>query len=317
MAYRFYIGTRAYQTAPSITHKRSRRTATTVVVQAVNRLTTKSIDLATMFVPLLRWQHQHRWFVTARYFRKELIDSVKGFHGMTADESSRVTKRPSLWDRGLPSELFIRLLQLLDVDPATPILDMFACHETTQSPRFVSRFSDLRNVWTDALSPDHAWCSKRNPLIRPNEMLYCFPPPKLIPDVLAKIRDGGSESVLVVFQYHSRLLVAEIMELAISRLIFFAVNVNDLIHPDGVHAPPLDGRSMTFLALILSKNSSLHGDSMPNRLMRLRQQGGAHGKVSQVLPTTGSSHTGSVSSVAKALHRSILEQDAWLGGLSL
>lgn len=286
-----------------------------MVVQCINRATTRSLPMAKLMVPLVRFQHQHLWLASSKYFRKKLMDSVRGSHGFTADQASRTSTRPSLWDRGLPMELYYRLLEELGFPPEFPVIDMFTCSRTAKSPRFVSRFAHQDNLWTDALDTvRYPWSPDQNPKIQPGDLLYCFPPPKLIPNVLANVRNYRSSSVLLVARYGSTLPITEMMLMSTGPPVFLPVSVNDLEHPDGPHAPPLDGATMTLIAMHLSASACDSGDTLIDPSQTVWPVGGIPDRVSRVPTTIRSGSTGAISSAARALHRSILGLDSLPGG---
>lgn len=65
------------------------------------------------------------------------------------------------------------------------MIDLFAEQVTAQFPRFVSRAFHPQALWENAFALP--WAAARNPHLGSEEVLWIFPPPKLIPKVISKL----------------------------------------------------------------------------------------------------------------------------------
>ena len=174
-------------------------------VQALNRLSTTSLFIAEQMIPFVRWQAQTNCWVMGYYHPKILMDSQKAKTGLgaglTTDEASRMFG--GLWARAIPMPMFDMICAHFQI-PKENVVDMMACCQSRRVSRFVSRLPDIQNLWTDAFSPTHPWDHNRNQHLSAKDILYCFPPPKVLDRVLDRI-ESSSNCVLLVARCDSRL----------------------------------------------------------------------------------------------------------------
>ena len=76
------------------------------------------------------------------------------------------------------------------------LVDLFAEQVTAQFLRFVSRAFHPQALWANAFSLP--WSAVRNPLLGSAEVLWVFPPPKLIPKVISKLAAEQQDRLPVV-----------------------------------------------------------------------------------------------------------------------
>lgn len=80
------------------------------------------------------------------------------------------------------------------------MIDLFAEPATRRWSRYVTRSVLLGEgkLWTDALT--RTWRAGANPLIAVNDILWIFPPPRLWPNVVTRLRElrAGQQAVLIV-----------------------------------------------------------------------------------------------------------------------
>lgn len=270
------------------------------VVSMINKLRTRSLDLARLAAPhVIRW-HQRQWLVTAQHIVKDVMDNQ-----YQVDQRGRT--HSAQWERGLPAQLYLQLLETLSQSMGMGLsqwqwVDMFTTHTVRQSNKYVTPTVETRDpppLWVGAFNPQWLW-NWGNPLLRQRMGLYLFPPDRLLAQVLQRVQAQCSELCLLVARYTSNFPMHTILKLGISQLIFFALDPNQLIPPEGFsHAPMLDGPSATYLAVILSGLQCSRVDI--NQLLSHSVFGGAtpaevwQGQVAIVLP----GHAGAVSSRAK------------------
>ena len=265
-------------TAPSVLTALADNVTT---VQALNRLTTTSLFIAEQMIPFVRWQASNHCWTTGYYHPKILMDSQKAIMGlgagMTTDEASRTFG--GLWSRAIPSASFDRICQYFGV-PQSRVIDMMACCQSKRVPRFVSRLPDIQNLWTDALNPLHPWDHELNEHMSEDDVLYCFPPPKMLERVLDRM-EHTSNYVLLVVRYDSRLPIRLLQSQRGFRPLTFGMEIADMIAPEGPAAPTLTGERMTLLAsLFCPPFSSPPGESLrPSG--QLSVPGGRQGPVLQ------------------------------------
>ena len=76
------------------------------------------------------------------------------------------------------------------------MVDLFAEQVTAQFPRFVSRAFHPGALWGGALA--QPWSAAKNQHLRGDEVLWIFPPPKLIPKVISKLATGQQDRLPAV-----------------------------------------------------------------------------------------------------------------------
>lgn len=70
------------------------------------------------------------------------------------------------------------------------VVDLFSTESTKQAKRFVSFRFQARALWSDAFS--RPWSHELNSLLLPTTILWAFPPPRLLPQVMSHLQDPQS-----------------------------------------------------------------------------------------------------------------------------
>ena len=270
------------------------------VVSLINKLRTRSLDLARLAAPhVIKW-HQRQWLVRAQHIVKDVMDNQ-----YQVDQRGRVYS--AQWERGLPvhlySEILVYLGQCLGMDLLRMRwVDLFTTYTVRRSNKYVTPTIETREpppLWTDALNPHQQW-NWSNPMIQPLWGLYLFPPERLLAQVLVRIQTQRSEFCLLVTRYTSNFPMHTISELRVSPLIFFGMSPSQLVPPEGfLHAPVMDGPPATYLAAILSGQPCRLGGTLQTSLRHAFGDDtpvvGQVGQTSTVLP----GHAGVISSRAR------------------
>ena len=213
------------------------------------KLRTKSLPLAKYFRRWIPVWHQRGWMITARHVVKLTMDTV-----FSVDDWGR--KFSAWWERAIPSLLLSSLVMFFRLPPLTVLLDLFATYTVRRSNRWVSGTPDTREpkaLWHDAFHPLRRWNSVLNPLIKPEWVLYAFPPDRQLTAVLERVTRDACSSILLVSRFSSSFPLTKICQLSISPMCFFALHPSNLEPPEGfAHAPMLEGPTVTFVAVILS-----------------------------------------------------------------
>ena len=243
-------------------------------VQAMNRMVTNSLFIADQMVPFVRWQAANHFWAVGHYHRKELMDSQRAKSGpgvgMTTDEASRTYG--GLWSRAIPMQMFDQICTHFGI-LKVKVVDMLACCQSTRAERFVSKLPDIQNLWTNALNPLFPWDHRQNPHLSEDDILYCFPSPKMIDRTLDRM-EHTSNYVLLVARCDSRLPARLLQSQQGFPPMTFGLEITDMVAPEGPSAPRLSGERMTLLASPFSPPSSLR------RAGNLRPSG-------QLLPPNG------------------------------
>ena len=225
------------------------------LVSALNRNTTRSLQIAKILLPLTHSLALTGIQTRAFYIAKEWLDDY-----YSVDKRGR--KKSTLWERALPFTLLQRILHEVGLPPPSspPLLDLFACPRTAQSPLFVSRHPSSEALWSDALSPLHPW-NNDNPAW-PNQpvQLYAFPPPKLLPQVIDKWKethcDGTREeapSLLLVTLFNDGSILSKLSDYVINIPVIFSVMTSELVCPESsAMAAEYSERTLTLAAVLLS-----------------------------------------------------------------
>ena len=272
-------------------------------VQAFNRLTTTSLFIAAMMIRFMRWQAANHFWVSGYYHPKALMDTQKVKRGlaagMTTDEASRTFG--GMWSRATPMHLFDRVCAHFGV-PKARVIDMFACCQSTRVERFVSRVPDIQNLWTDAFNPTFPWDHATNPHISPSDILYCFPPPKILSKVIDRM-ELTSNFVLLVTRFDATLPTQLVQSQQGSPPLTFGIEVSELIPPEGPDAPAMDGERMTLLASLFSPPSSsrVERNLRPSAMLSVPDGSQPRIGLSQESVLSPASRLGRIGSVAKAM----------------
>jgi hypothetical protein len=213
------------------------------VVTALNKLRCRNLHIAGEASRLVRVNHLTYHDVSAKWIDKVTMDSQ-----FTADARGR--RRSSTWERKLEPAVFQAILAAFGWT-GRPIVDLMATSETAQSPRYVAQYPDHRSLWSDALS--RPWAAALNSLLLPSESLYCFPPERLIPQVLQHIEMSRCSSVLLVVPAWSRAWIPALCRMSTCRPIVFGGGTRLLIPPEGgVIAGRMTHHSWSWIACVLS-----------------------------------------------------------------
>lgn len=219
---------------------------------AFNSNRTRSLQLAKILGGLTAWLHRHHRDVSMIWVCKQIMDG-----DFVVDQSSRLLS--STWDAALRRDLFLWVLQKLGLD-GVPVLDLFASRSATQSERYVCLQQDAEAVWRGAL--DRPW-DLQNPLVQPDELLYAFPPPILLPKILTKVRQEGV-AVLVVAPVFNQPYMEEMVEMMVTQPLFFPGGTSVLVPPEGGEIGQIRQQKWSWIAGIISCGS-------PTSLAQARQ----------------------------------------------
>ena len=139
---------------------------------------TRSFRLTRLTIRLLKFCNHKRIVLIPVH--------LPGRNNIQADRLSRPGQTlPTEW------EIHPDLLQPVFGRWGRPWIDLFATFANKKCPKFVSPFPDPRGAFIDALSIP--W--------RRMGMAYAFPPFKVIPSVLAKIRQSVALTVILIAPY--------------------------------------------------------------------------------------------------------------------
>ncbi|XP_062409095.1 uncharacterized protein LOC134100063 [Sardina pilchardus] len=167
------------------------RTDNTAVVSYINRQGgLRSLRLHRLAYAVLTWSNAHLKSLRATH--------VPGRLNIRADRLSRASLSNQEW-RVHPS-----VIEHIWARFGRAEIDLFASKENTHCELFFSILDWDAPLGTDALA--HTW---------PNVLLYAFPPVHLVPNVLARVRDGGLTLILVAPWWTNRPWLAEIFQLLV------------------------------------------------------------------------------------------------------
>ena len=225
-------------------------------VSAIERLRTKSLELAREMIPRVIQWHENEWILSALHIIKETMD--------TAYEVDRLGRQKSLTRmfRGIPQALFDQLSHVLCSRMLVPSplrwVDLFTSFTIRKSNLYVTGTSESRipkPLWLDAFHPLQRW-NLSNQNLDPRWGLYLFPPDRQVSAVLDRLSADRSPCCLLVCQYGRHVPMERIERLQVSPTVFFAMHPGVMVPPEGFrHAPVLDGPVCTFLAVTLSGQS--------------------------------------------------------------
>ena len=279
------------------------------IVSAIEKLRTKSLQLAKEMIPRVIAWHDQGWVVSARHIIKEIMDTA-----YSVDQVGRLKSLTRMF-RGIPQHLFDQidhcLREQMALPPPTRWVDVFTTYTVRKSNLYVSAAVESRTpkpLWTDAFNPWFRW-NAANRLIDPRWGLYLFPPDQQVSAVLDRLTADRSPCCLLVCQYGRHVPMERIEALQSSPVVFFAMHPDVMIPPESFrHAPKLGGPVLTFLAVSLSASSSpseatattSSGFSSRDGTLRLEQ------RVWQ--PTILDGHDGAITHTARDYIRSISER---------
>ena len=131
------------------------------------------------------------WFqdlLDLRYIqvRPEFIPGKLMVAGREADASSRAKSK--WWERMLLPIWFRRILFTVGTTPEM-VIDLFAEDSSAQTDRFVTREFHPHALWTDAMA--RGWSHRDNTLIDRGQLLYAFPPERMIGRIAMQLESGG------------------------------------------------------------------------------------------------------------------------------
>ena len=114
-------------------------------------------------------------------------------HHRATDKGSRTTTR--WWGWQLGPQLFQIVLQMGGLAQST-VVDMMCQKSTSQSELFVSRDPAQGMLWSNAFALP--WTSKNNQFLPTGATLFFFPPPRLIPKMVASLLSQAVTSAVVI-----------------------------------------------------------------------------------------------------------------------
>ena len=222
-------------------------------VTAIEKLRTKSLQLAKEMIPRVIAWHDQGWVLSARHLVKEIMDTK-----YSVDQVGRLKSLTRMF-RGIPQHLFDQLEHevraRMGSPPPTRWVDMFTTFTVRKSNLYVSAATESRipkPLWEDAFHPRFLW-NGSNPQLDPTWGLYLFPPDRQVSAVLDRLTADRSPCCLLVCQYGRHVQMEKIESLQASPVVFFAMHPDVMIPPESFrHAPKLGGPVCTFLAVSLS-----------------------------------------------------------------
>ena len=226
-------------------------------VSAIERLRTKSLQLAKELIPRVIAWHDQGWVWSALHLIKETMDTA-----YSVDRIGRLKSLTRMF-RGIPQHLFDQIEHQVGAQMATPPptrwVDMFTTYTVRKSNLYVSATTESRipkPLWVDAFHPLFRWNSS-NLQLDPRWGLYLFPPDRQVSAVLDRLTADQSPCCLLVCQYGRHVPMERIETLQVSPVVFFAMHPDVMIPPESFrHAPKLGGPVCTFLAVSLSASCS-------------------------------------------------------------
>jgi hypothetical protein len=270
------------------------------VVTAINKLRCRNPYIAKVASEFVRENHKNFVLMQAQWINKFQMDNW-----YSAGRRGRLLS--STWGMKLHRAIFQAILETYGLQQMQ-VLDLMACAQTTQAARFVSRYPGHRNLWTDALS--RPWPPQFNRLIQPTELLYCFPPEKLIPAVLQHIEVSASSCVLLILPAFCRSWMSTLCRLAISPPIVFGGGTKLLIPPEGhIIAGDKDHRNWSWIACLVSGMPDEWRDGRTRPPPPTATDGGRH--VREAVATTLPGNDGYATSTGRDIVSFFSQQPRW------
>jgi hypothetical protein len=147
-----------------------------------NKMGSKDPEINKEMECFWEWCRRRRIIIVASYIPGVLV---------VADEPSR--RRAGLWEFNLAKGVFQQLSDWAISSPMTPltqapVFDLCATHINAQTPLFASLYPDPFCTIVDCL---------KHPLRHLQGPLWAFPPPKILTQLLAKVREEGVTVLLL------------------------------------------------------------------------------------------------------------------------
>ena len=269
-------------------------------VTAIEKLRTKSLQLAKEFIPRVIAWHDQGWVLSARHLVKEIMDTKH-----SVDQIGRLKSLTRMF-RGIPQHLFDQLENkvraLMTGPPPTRWVDMFTTFTVRKSNLHVSGTTESRipkPLWEDAFHPRHLW-NQLNPLLNPEWGLYLFPPDRQVSAVLDRLTADRSPCCLLVCQHGRHVQMERIESLQTSPVVFFAMHPDVMVPPESFrHAPKLGGPVCAFLAVSLSARCSQSEDTAPTSSGSWSPAGALRPVLKAWQPIILDGHSGAISHTAR------------------
>ena len=222
-------------------------------VSSIEKLRTKSLQLAKELIPRVIAWHDQGWVMSALHLIKETMDTA-----YSVDQIGRLKSLTRMF-RGIPQHLFDQIEHqisaLMTSLPPTRWVDVFTTYTVRKSNLYVAATMESRlpkPLWVDAFHPKFQWNSS-NLQLDPRWGLYLFPPDRQVSAALDRLTADRSPCCLLVCQYGRHVPMERIEALQASPIVFFAMHPDVMIPPESFrHAPRLGGPVCTFLAVSLS-----------------------------------------------------------------
>ena len=275
------------------------RSDNSTTVAMIRKQRSKCIEVVEHTRPLMLLAAELGVQLDPYYLEKKEMDQT------TCDDRSR--ELSTIWEWSLAGRIYEELMEdLAGLDPMDPrIIDMFASCSTSKSATFVSFRDDHDNLWTNAMS--QSWDPGINDLIPAGAMLYLFPPARLVPDVLAKVRhecSGRDVFVLVVLPLFRKIKLSIFEELLVGYPMTWGGGSRALVPPESRSVNGIRESEFSFLAGILSvPHGLLKGFRSSQSTRRSRRTGKTVARAWTVRGTGGPP-----SSTAKDTIRRILDE---------
>ena len=279
-------------------------------VSAIEKLRTKSLQLAKELIPRVIAWHDQGWVLSARHLIKEIMDTK-----YSVDQVGRLKSLTRMF-RGIPQQLFDQLEHELrnrmTALPPSRWVDVFTSFTIRKSNLYVSDSTESRipkPLWEDAFHPRFLWNHSRNPQLNPRWGLYLFPPDRLVSAVLDRLTADHSPCCLLVCQFGRHVPMERIEAMQTSPIVFFAMHPDVMIPPESFrHAPTLGGPVCTFLGVTLSAQSSPSAGMDPTSTSSSSRDGTLRPALKAWQPTILDGHVGALSHTARDYIRSTSER---------
>lgn len=257
---------------------------------AQRRLRTRSVEVASLMLRSCERMFERHVQRMPRLIGKAVMDGER-----QADAASREHSRWYEWM--LKPAVFERMCKKLKVD-TQDVIDLFAQPETTQVALERSVVYDHHPLamWTDAFTA--SWSADSNDVLEWTDVLYMFPPPRLLPRVqqrwleIEESEEWVESAVLVIPVHPQHSWFRFFVQRMVAKAVVLPSMTNILVPPEGRReakdAPP----EWSWIGLKLSTNTE--------RRQAFRERRSVSGDVSIQMQTRGSRGTsGRSSSIAK------------------
>ena len=147
-----------------------------------------SLELARRHIEL-------RKYLDSRYIRM-WSTWVSGEFMINQRRTDLLSRRKSRWyEWRIKWDVFRYLTSTFGIQPDT-MIDLFCEGSTMMCTRGVTRSYTSTSLWQDAYS--RSWSPRDNHLIRNGDVLYAYPPPRLLPQLILRLRDENIQSMIAI-----------------------------------------------------------------------------------------------------------------------